>query len=60
MDKEWDEMLAKYIERVPVPVFRTDPPIKSRLEDQFKQEEQEPNNDDSTEVSDLNGLPDEG
>jgi len=39
LDKEWDDMLAKYIERVPVPVFRTDPPIKSRIDEQFKQEE---------------------
>jgi hypothetical protein len=38
-DPEWDEMLAKYTERVPVPVFRTDPPIKSRIDEQCKQEE---------------------
>lgn len=48
MDKEWDEMLAKYIERVPVPVFRTDPPIKSRLEEQFKQEEHDEVDDQDT------------
>jgi hypothetical protein len=39
VDKEWDEMLRRYLERVPVPAFRTDPPIKTRLEEQFKQEE---------------------
>lgn len=48
VDKEWDEMLAKYIERVPVPVFRTDPPIKSRLEEQFKQEEHDEVDDQDT------------
>lgn len=46
MDKEWDEMLRKYNERVPRPVFRTDPPIKSRIDEQCKQEECESNDTD--------------
>lgn len=38
-DREWEEMLKAYLERVPKPVYRDDPPIKTRLEEQSKQEE---------------------
>ena len=38
-DPEWEKMLAEYLARVPAPVFRTDPPIKTSLEEQMKNEE---------------------
>lgn len=35
VDKEWDDMLEKYIERVPRPVFKQDPPLRTSLEEEI-------------------------
>ena len=40
-DVEWDLMYKEYIERVPRPVYREDPPVKTALEEQTKVEEKE-------------------
>lgn len=40
-DPEWDEMLRKYIERVPRPVYKETPPLKTQLEEQLDHEEEE-------------------
>lgn len=38
LDLEWELMLAGYLRRVPAPVFRDDPPVRTRIEEQHKSE----------------------
>lgn len=40
-DREWEEMVRKYIERVPRPVYKESPPLKTSLEEQLEHEEEE-------------------
>lgn len=40
-DESWEKMVREYLARVPRPVFREDPPVKTRLEEQFKTEDHE-------------------
>lgn len=40
-DREWAEMLRKYIERVPQPAYKEAPPLKTSLEEQLDHEEKE-------------------
>jgi hypothetical protein len=40
-DTEWELMYQEYVKRVPKPVAKADPPVQTRMEEQFKQEDEE-------------------